>query len=192
MAEPIPSVITFNMPVAIVRPKLADKDTIRSLFIQTILHTFELEGTAVSHASDIEREIDEQMSTFQRDWDSDGRDEYFLIARTGGRVVGTAAYGPANAIIRDNLSVDFAHTPEIKSVYVLPEYQRQGIGTQLVNAILAELRREHITDFCLDSGYKSAQRYWTNRLGEPQVTLSDYWGTDAHHMIWRCRVGDAT
>ncbi|MBD3297127.1 MAG: GNAT family N-acetyltransferase [candidate division Zixibacteria bacterium] len=192
MAAAMSSFITFNMPVTIVRPKLADKDAVCSLFIHTIGHAFKREGIAVLHASDIEREITEQINTLQRDLDSNGRDEYFLIARAGDKVVGTAAYGPANTIIRDNLSVDVATTPEIKSVYVLPEYQCQGIGTQLLQAIRKRIQDDGITDFCLDSGYTSAQRYWTNRLGEPQVVLNDYWGTNAHHMIWRRRVADVT
>ncbi len=66
----------------------------------------------------------------------------------------------------------------------MPEYQGKGIGTMLLNAILACLRQKGVSEFCLDSTYKKAQSYWTKKLGQPSVTLKDYWGKGLNYMIW--------
>jgi hypothetical protein len=53
-----------------------------------------------------------------------------------------------------------------------------------------ELEKKGIEEFCLDSGYKSAQKIWINKFGNPQYHLKDYWGKDADHMVWRIQVKD--
>jgi GNAT superfamily N-acetyltransferase len=80
--------------------------------------------------------------------------------------------------------------PEIKCVYVLPELQGNGVGTILFREMLSHLRNKGIERFCLDSGYRRAKAFWTKRLGDPSVVLPDYWGKDAHHMIWTGLVTD--
>jgi len=47
------------------------------------------------------------------------------------------------------------------------------------------LEKNEIREFCLDSGYESAQKIWINKFGNPQYHLKDYWGEAADHMIWR-------
>ena len=42
------------------------------------------------------------------------------------------------------------------SIFVLPEYQGQGIGSALIDYLLAYLKQEGIKEFCLDSGYEQA------------------------------------
>lgn len=174
----------------ITRPERADCSEIERLFSVTVRQEFQLEGSLDSHESDAEREVEDLCSALNRCFDSGGSPEYFLIARVDSRVVGTIARGPANKIIRDNLDVDFKSVPEIKCVYVLPEFQGTGIGTRLFREILIHLSNENTERFCLDSGYSRARAFWTRRLGDPAVVLPDYWGKHADHMIWTGFVND--
>jgi len=57
----------------------------------------------------------------------------FVVAETGGTVVGCGA-----------LSIEWDNLAEIKSLAVVREHQRHGIGTRLVKACLAEARRLRI------------------------------------------------
>jgi hypothetical protein len=52
------------------------------------------------------------------------------------------------------------------------------------------MQKDGIKEFCLDSGYKIAQRIWIEKLGIPQYHLKDYWGKDADHMIWQRNIED--
>jgi GNAT superfamily N-acetyltransferase len=79
---------------------------------------------------------------------------------------------------------------EIGTVFVHPDYQNKGIGSMLLNLIFIELKKNNIKEFCLDSGYKNAQKTWINKFGAPEYHLKSYWGQDADHMVWRVSVED--
>lgn len=67
----------------------------------------------------------------------------------------------------------------------IPEaYRQEGIGS-----LLDEI---HITQFCLDSGYRIAQQKWRQKFGEPYVVTKDYWGEGSENMVWLCEVQDFT
>ncbi|QQE73821.1 hypothetical protein KDJ56_18390 [Brevibacillus composti] len=63
--------------------------------------------------------------------------------------------------------------------------QRRGIGSLLLNLMICPLQARGIGEFCLDSGYKEAQKVWKKRLGEPNYVLRDYWGEGFDHLIWK-------
>ncbi len=75
-------------------------------------------------------------------------------------------------------------------MYVHPDYQRQGIGSQLLHEMYAVLNRHGIEEFCLDSGFTIAQRVWKKKFGDPDYFLENYWGDGEHHMIWRIKVNE--
>ena len=54
--------------------------------------------------------------------------------------------------------------------------------------ICRELKRRGMEEFCLDSGYKSAQKIWLNKFGTPEYCLKDYWAKGFDHMIWRVKI----
>ena len=54
---------------------------------------------------------------------------YAVVARDGGKAVGMA-----------RVLFDFGYTAYIHDVIVLPDYQRRGIGTELMNHVLGWLR----------------------------------------------------
>lgn len=176
------------MDIVIKRPQISEIEEISSLFIETIQDNFKYEGIEITFASGMQREIENQINLLKLDLDSNGKDDCFYIAHFQDKIVGTIALGKASSIIQDNYQTVNKNIPEIKSVYVLPQYQGQGIGAQLFQHILRLLQHKGIKEFYLDSGYKRAQEYWRKKLGDPVKILSDFWAKDAHHMIWHCQV----
>lgn len=174
--------------IIIGRPGRDDFDSISELLTCTINHTFIAEQISGDNRAEIEREIESHLQALHRYLESDGRNERFLIARDDSEIVGIIAFGEPNRIILANLDFDSADTPEVKCAYVHSEYQQKGIGSRLFKEIIQELNRRGTRRFCLDSGYKRAQLFWTKHLGPPTVTLPDYFGPDAPHMIWLCEV----
>jgi GNAT superfamily N-acetyltransferase len=172
------------------RPAEADLLELRRLFEVTIRDTFHREGIDVSHAEDIEREISDRTAALARDIATDGTAACFLIARWDTIIAGTIAIGRPNLIIRSHLNIALESVPEIHSAYVLPEYQGRGIGSRLFEAMRQRLRDRQVQSFCLDCGYRAAQRFWSRRLGEPSLVLHDYFGPGAHHMIWHRSIDD--
>ena len=79
---------------------------------------------------------------------------------------------------------------QLGSLFVLPRYQGQGVGSALISAMVAHLYKQGIEQFFLDSGYKLAQKRWLRKFGEPYKVVKDYWGPDYDHMIWLCKVID--
>lgn len=172
---------------SITRVARVDLDELEQLFKTTVLNQFEREGISTTHADDIEPEIEGLLKSVSRDLDSNGRDEHFLIARDGTKIVGTIAAGPINSIIRKHISIGSIEPTGIKCAYVLPEFQGRGFGSELLRHILQKLRQDGVVEFCLDCGYAHSQQIWTHILGAPTIVLDNYWGPGADHLIWQRR-----
>ena len=172
------------MNLIVRRPASSDIEQIHSLFETTLLHTFEQEAISVSISGDLEDEIEALKQTLARDFASEGDLEYFLLACDGNRVIGTVAHGPSGRFMRAHVSADHARTPEIKCLYVHPDYQGRGIGSLLIAAIVRRLQSIGTEAVCFDSGYRQAQRRWIRKFGEPTVILPDHWAPGAPHMFW--------
>ncbi|MGG0186429.1 N-acetyltransferase family protein [Bacillus rhizoplanae] len=172
--------------VEIRRPRIEDIEELNQFFSTTIKDTFAREGLS-DLLDDIEKEIENKKQYLKCDFDSNGRNRYFLIAvdKKWNKVIGTIEYGPASELI--NICTDRAlkELYEVGTVFVLPEYQRRGIGTLLLNVMFLTLLNKGIKEFCLDSGYTNAQRIWKKKFGEPDYLLKDYWGEGCAHMIWK-------
>ena len=123
----------------------------------------------------------------QCDFDSNGTNRYFLLAvdSSCNKVIGTIEYGPASGLIHTCTNGALDGLCEIGTVFVLPSYQKRGIGSLLFNTMLLTLQTRGITEFCLDSGYTNAQAIWKKKFGKPDYLLKDYWSVGCHHMIWR-------
>lgn len=176
------------MDLFITRPKKEDVEEIRHLFTQTITDAFRQDG--IDDASGLREEIEKQMQFLKQDFESEGKEAYFLLAKIDGKIAGTIAYKEANEKIKKNIQTDLSNVPEIASVYVLPKLQGKGIGALLFNAILVTLLHKKVDGICLDGGYKKSQKYWTKKLGDPSVTLKDYWGKGFDHLIWLRKLSD--
>ncbi len=65
-----------------------------------------------------------------------------------------------------------------------------GVGNLLLTTMYSTLKNNGIEEFCLDSGYGSAQQIWKKKFGDPDYLLKDYWGKGNDHLIWRIRIND--
>ncbi len=173
--------------VEIRRPKIKDQEELHLFFRDVINDTFAKEG--IGHlTNDIEEEIETKKSYLQNDYESDGQNQYFLIATYDETIVGTIEYGPASSLICKNTNDIFCDVVEVGTVFVHPNYQGNGIGNMLLQSIYITLKEKDIKEFCIDSGYKNAQKIWKNKFGSPDFVIKDYWGEGLDHMIWRVNV----
>ncbi|EJS68445.1 N-acetyltransferase [Bacillus wiedmannii] len=179
----------YNVKVR--RPNSDDLDELNMFFRLVITDTFKNEGLS-QLLDDLENEIKTKKQYLKNDLESNGENRYFLLAvdTSNDKIIGTIEIGPASTLINSCTGGVFKDLYEIGTVFVLPEYQRNGIGKLLLNAMYITLLSRGITEYCLDSGYKKAQSIWTNKFGEPSYVLKDYWGESSDHMIWKKSLHD--
>ena len=116
----------------------------------------------------------------------------FLVAKPNDREVGNISFVPCGSDILSCTESELSGVGELGSLYILPEFQDQGIGSALIHEMLKTLHEKGIDEFCLDSGYKRAQKRWIRKFGAPYKVVNDYWGPGYEHMIWLCRVNQFT
>lgn len=166
------------------RPRHEDVELINKFFETVIMDTFEKNG--ISHLTEmIEEEIKCKRKYLKQDMESGGRDRFFLVVKEAGRVIGTIEYGSPNELIISCTRGEYKDMVELGTVFVHPEYQNRGVGSMMLRLMFDELKSKRIKEFCLDSGYKTAQKTWRKKLGTPAYIMKDYWGKGDDHMIWR-------
>jgi len=170
--------------LAIGRPKPSDREQIYALFETVLKDTYAKNGLD-AFKDELLEEIALKKSFLEQDFESDGAEKYFLIAKIKDRVVGTVEFGPANSVIKACNDDSMMTLNEIGTVFVLPDFQAMGIGSAMLGAIEETLVKKGQQAYCLDSGYPSAQKIWLRKLGDPAHVLKDYWGEGFDHMIWR-------
>lgn len=175
--------------ISIIRPEEFHIEKLHSLFQVVITDTFEKEG--VGHdIQGMKGEVEEKKRLLKEDIESNGNNHFFLIACYKEEIVGSISYGPCGKAIQECSKGKLNNVGEIGTVYIHPEYQKKGIGTLLLNSIFIALLSRNIEEFCLDSGYKSAQKFWEKKLGTPDIIVKDYWGEGFDHMIWYRKLRD--
>lgn len=175
--------------IIIRRPSIEEVDLLNAFFEMVLKDTFEKnEYTDLKDL--LEEEIQEKNRCIHQDFESNGRDRFFLIAEYQGRIIGSIEYGPSNELIEQCTNNELKDMLEIGTVFVHPDYQRQGLSALLFYQLFCELDKRRVDEICFDSGYKIAQSIWSKRFGRPQYYLKDYWGEDRHHMVWRVKVKD--
>ncbi|TDL80444.1 N-acetyltransferase [Peribacillus frigoritolerans] len=173
-----------DMKIEIRRPKMEDMDELNRFFSKVIRDTFEKEGIS-EMVGDMKDEMACKIQYLKTDLESNGENRYFLIGLDGKEIVGSIEYGPVSELIVSCTDGAFSRLSEIGTVFVHPDYQKRGIGTLLLNVMLLTLQNRGISEFCLDSGYSSAQKVWKKKFGEPDYFLQNYWGEGCDHMIWK-------
>nr|WP_211175507.1 GNAT family N-acetyltransferase [Paenibacillus sp. SZ31] len=169
-----------------------DADAACQVFETTIPAAFEQEGIG-SLLDDIQHEIAHKRALIHTALQPKANKEanvFFLVAKMDDVIVGTISYGPCGEEIRECTDHRLNDIGELGSLYVLPEVQGLGIGSALILALVTELQRLGIKQFCLDSGYQIAQQKWQRKFGEPYVVAKNYWDEGTDHMVWLCRVQD--
>lgn len=175
--------------VEIRRPRFDDVEELHEFFRTVLIDTFAKEGLA--HMIDeIEKEIEDKKIYLNEDIESNGEKRYFLIALDNGKIIGTIEYGPTGELIINCTDGKLKGVVEVGTAFVHPSYQKQGVGTIMLNMIYLTLINRNINEFCLDSGYKNAQKVWKKKFGEPDYILKDFWGEGYDHMIWRRLTSD--
>jgi len=177
--------------VEIRRPRISDNEELNQFFSIVIKDTYAKEGLS-DRIGDIEDEIENKKHYLKCDFDSNGEDRYFLLALdiNCNKIIGTIEYGPVSVLINDCSNGALKELVEVGTVFVLPDYQRRGVGTLLLNAMFLTFVNRGIEQFCLDSGYTRAQKIWKKKFGDPDYLLKDYWGEGADHMIWLRNTSD--
>ncbi|WP_342477816.1 GNAT family N-acetyltransferase [Paenibacillus sp. FSL H7-0350] len=165
-----------------------DISSVSKLFKVTIADAFEREGLGHLQA-DIRQETAAKIQMANAALNPQDTDVYFWLARSGGVVIGTVSYAPCGEDIRNCTDNRLSAVGELGSLYVLPEFQGQGVGSALIEEVTVFLRKRGISEFCLDSGYKRAQDRWLRKFGTPHAAVQDYWGPDSIHMVWLCSLG---
>lgn len=171
------------------RPIKGDIESAYKVFEASIGDAFEKEGLG-SLQEDIYEQVKYKKNLLDESLDLPNSDTYFLVAKTNDTVIGTISFGPCGEDIKKCVESKFHSVGELGSLYILPDYQNQGIGSLLISAMIDYLSKQGISQFCLDSGYKRAQKRWLRKFGEPYKEVKDYWGSGNNHMIWLCKVSD--
>ena len=175
--------------LAIVKAQESDRLAIHDVFSTTITDAFTQEG--LRHLKvDIEEEINTKCQLLNRSLLVSDKSVIFLIAKINDKVVGTISIGPLTNEIIKICGAQPKQFKELGSLYVLPEYQNQRIGSCLIEAMITEIRGLNIESFWLDCGLKTAQAKWLHKFGKPYMIAKDYWGKDSDHMIWFCHTSD--
>lgn len=178
---------TDHLTIAVLT--MGDYESTCQVFEESISDAFNKEG--LGHLQeDIQSEIDDKKQKALSSIDQANSDTYFFVAKIDGTVVGTISYGPCGEAIQICAEHQLDHLGELGSLYVVPTYQGQGIGSVLIKKMMIFLKKEGIEQFCLDSGYKRAQVRWQRKFGEPYKVVKDYWGPDSVHMVWLCNVSE--
>ena len=177
------------MNIKVTRPHINDLDNIHQLFSLTIENNFHEEKISDPSGSFQKSIVNDLVNTLKKDYKSNGKDEFHLIAKNEDMIIGIIAFGSINSIIIENTKLGSLTTiPELKSVYVLPNFQNTGIGNILLKNIVKCLIEKGYKEFCLDSGYTNAQRYWKKKFGAPTYILDQYWTPKNDHMIWHVKI----
>lgn len=171
------------------RPKIEDINQLKEFFRTVIIDTFTKEGIG-EKLDDIKDEIKVKEQYVESDFKSNGEKRFFWIALDGDKIIGSVEFGPASDLICDCTNNNFKELLEVGTVFVLPDYQRNGVGNLLLNKMYSTLQNNGVDEFCLDSGYSNAQKIWKKKFGEPDYWLKDYWGKGYDYMIWKIRVND--
>jgi ribosomal protein S18 acetylase RimI-like enzyme len=176
------------MQIEIVRPQKEDLREIERLFRTVIIDTFIMNKIPEAYEGEIHDLVTRNTANVEKDIKSANSNEYYLIARDRQRIVGIMGFGIPSKDIKKNYTINLDGIPEIKNAYVLPEYQKQGIGTKLFEHLKKILQERGYKEFILDSGFTSAQVYWKKKLGEPVVVVKNYWGDGTDYIIWHTQL----
>lgn len=169
--------------IIITEPTVKDFTELKSLFETVIDDTFaKNELVNLTHLA--KEEVEDKMRLLALSLKSIDKEYKFLIAKKSDRIVGTVAFGRSSTLISELTDCILNNTVEIGTLFVLPEYQGQGIGNLLLESALKIFENDNIKSFCLDSGYKTAQKIWIKKFGQPRYFIKDFWAVNLHHMIW--------
>jgi GNAT superfamily N-acetyltransferase len=177
------------MSIILIEPDTTLLPEIINLFTDSIANTFKLNG--IKDLAELQYEISEKSERVRNYIESKSNDEFFIVAKLDKYIAGIAGVFPVSDTIIKNYPTLSKNDIEIGSVYIKPEYQRQGITRILLKRLLNELWERKIYKFYLDCGYSTSQVYWKRVFGNPVKTFPNYFGKDESYMIWEIDTEEA-
>ena len=114
----------------------------------------------------------------------------YYVAETNKCIIGIAGYSLINNDIKANIEIENYDAYELGTVYILPEYQRIGVGTLLIENIIESMKNTGIYEFYLDCGYKTSQLFWLKKFGTPYKIIKNKFGENQDYMIWKVKTED--
>lgn len=175
--------------VIVRRPRLEETAMIHEFFEMILRDTFERNGIS-DLTKLLEEEIQDKKQCIAQDFETGGTDRFFLLAEYKEQIIGSVEHGLANELLNKCTNNELKSMPEIGTVFVHPEYQREGVASLLLYRLFQELSNKGVAEICFDSGYKTAQKIWCKKIGNPEYFLKDYWDEGIHHMVWKAKVKD--
>ncbi len=100
-------------------------------------------------------------------------------------ILGLASEGIDPALAGEGRAAEFV------SAYVEARHQGAGAGSELVDAVELEARRQGFGRLPVVSGSRNREAYgfWTARYGAPIRRDEDYFGTGAERVVWQKTLG---
>lgn len=117
---------------------------------------------------------------------------HYFLAQKEKAIVGMIAYlQPCEAVklAMKKIQISSKSIQEIVAVYIHPDYQRRGIGSQLFTKMLGILKDSKVEFFAVSTGYKKGRSFWTKKLGKESVVFPTYYN-GYPCSIWIRKVGD--
>ena len=176
--------------IEITRPKHDEIESICELLKYVIDDTFTKNGLG-NLKDEIADEALQKKEYLIKDFETNGTEHYFFIAKDSGKIVGTIESSPTDKFISKCTNGELESCAKIGTIYVHPNYQRKGIGQRLLYKMRTKLKKDGAEEFCLDSGFKTAQKIWIKQFGKPEYHLKDFWGEGGDHMIWKVKITDS-
>lgn len=151
-----------------------DRQAVQDFFDMMVRDTWHKEG--VDHLqTEMAEEIQSKYQAFE---DALEGLQSLYVYEVADQILGIAAISPCSDLVQ-SLAQELGDLPELSSVMIHKDYQGQGYGSKLVDHVT-----EGLDIFCLDSGYKGAQKIWCHKYGQPYKIIEDYWSPGYDHYIW--------
>lgn len=173
--------------VVIRRPRREELSELHEFFRTVLEDTFQKEGIP-EDSVDLAEELEMKKAYLDLDIESGGSERYFLVAEMEGNIIGTMEFGKQSSLLAELTKEELRGLPEMGTAFVHPAFQGSGLASMLLHEMEKELRRRSIREYCLDSGYRRAQKIWTRKFGPPDYVFEDYWADGVSHMVWRVPV----
>ena len=135
----------------------------------------------ITDQKEIEAEINAQIKLVYDYFENIATCTSMFGAKLNNKLIGIVAIGNQTPKIKKHIEEKLKNVLEIKNLYILPEYQKQGLGKKLFNVACESLLRDRQKQFMLYSSFKTGQTYWHKMLGKPYRTINE---NNVTRKIW--------
>lgn len=182
--------------------RASDLDSAMNLYRFCIPIAFYAEAAEVNWDDEIDKELKVKLDLLHQAVYGDGQGVRCLVAAVPSEasldlgIVGIIAHYPLGKEIRTALGsrgqgitpeAAWETTGELGALYVHPDYQGQGIASQLIRAMAITLEANGVEAFALDSGFSKAISKWLKKFGPAYHIAKDFWGPGKDHYLWHCK-----